>query len=63
MKCGKLFLNQMKHFIVIIGYFSGGLLPFNARQYNLITALFAFQLVQSIPCGVLYSFMFVCSAL
>lgn len=54
-KSGKFFLNQMKHFILIIGYFSGGLLPFNAQQYKLVTALFAFQLVQSIPCGISYS--------
>lgn len=39
----------MKHFILIIGYFSGGLLPFNAQQYKLVTALFAFQLVQTFP--------------
>lgn len=44
----------------IIGYFSGDLLHFNAQQYNLVTALFAFQLVQSIPCGALYS-LYLCA--
>lgn len=39
----------MKHFILIIGYFSGGLLPFNVQQYNHVTALLLFNLFKAFP--------------
>lgn len=55
-KHGKLFLNQVKHFILTVGYFSGGLLLMHKSRTLLLPSLL-FYLLKAFPmesCTALY---------